>query len=449
MAACFTVVSLGVARANGRYPATNGFVFSPSEPDQILLRVTFGLLVSRDRGASWDWVCEGALRISDGEDPMYVVTPAGTLVATTFHGVDVSRDRLCSFPAVGGPLEKRAFVDLTSRPSAPSTIVVFASTFAGDDANMVPTYDSELFETSDDAQTFTPLGSPFPNRTFLGETVDLAPSDGSRIYVTAVKNKGLENRTAHLFESRDHGKTWTEHAVPLEGTERSLFIAGVDPNDPERVYLRTSNDFEMPTRLLVSSDGGSTTRTVFTAKSALAGFALSPDGQRVFVGSSLDGLQMARTTDLVFAQRSKIEIQCLAFSPDGLLACSNERYGFVAGLSRDDGATFTPVLRLCNIRGPLSGCPVGSATQFECVAGGKIGKPRWPFQRQQFACDVPEGGRRPSDDAAIAGPGAPPEAEEGCSVDGGGARTAMPASAGFSLVVVALLWLRRGRRSKA
>lgn len=151
---------------------------------------------------------------------------------------------------------------------------------------------------------------------------------------------------------------------------------------------------------------------------------------------------MARTADFAFTQRSKIEIQCLAFSPDGLLACSNERHGFVAGLSRDDGATFSPVLRFCNIRGPLSSCPAGSATQYECVAGGKIAQPRWPFQRQQLACEVPDGGRR-TPDASTSAPVAPEE-DEGYSVDAAGARgTSM--SAAFAVVAAALLWLRRRR----
>ncbi|MBS2012906.1 MAG: hypothetical protein JST00_08470 [Deltaproteobacteria bacterium] len=449
LAAVLVAVALGAPReahANGRYPSTNAFFFSPNEPDRILLRVTFGLLVTTDRGKSWDWVCEPALRLLGDEDPMYAITPSGAVVTSTFHGVDVSTDRLCTWPAVGAPIGTKVFVDLTSRPAAPSDIVVFSSSRVGDGV-----YDSELFETKDEAKTFVSLGSPFPDKSFLGETVDIAPSDPDRLYVTGVKNKGADDRSTHVFASRDHGKTWTTTAIPLVNGETSLFIAGVDPKNADRVYLRTSNLFDQPTRLLVSDDAGKTFRAVFTAKSPLAGFALSPDGARVYVGGAADGLQVASTSDFAFTQRSTIEIQCLAWSPDGLYACSNERFGFVAGLSRDEGATFTPVLRFCDIRGPLQGCAFGSATQLECVQGGKNGKPPWPFQRVQLACDLPDGGGGGGRDAgADAGAAASPELEDdGCRVSptGGASSTLLGLSAAFIAAAVARVAARTRRRA--
>lgn len=432
------------AFANGRYPATNSFVFSPNDPDQWILRVTFGLLVSRDHGKSWDWVCERALGIVGDEDPMYAVMPSGAILTSTLRGVAVTRDGMCTFPVLTA-LGARAFVDLTSRAAAANEVIVLASPRVGDAADGSPLYDSELLETADDAQTFTSLGTPFPDRSFSGETVDIAPSDRERLYVTGVKNKGLETRTARLFTSRNRGKTWTSIEVPLEGSETGLFIAAVDPQTADRVYLRTSNGFELPTRLIVSDDGGNSIRTIFTAKSPLGGFATSPDGKRVWVGSSLDGLHAASTGDFVFSQRSRIEIQCLAVSPDGgLLACSNERHGFVAGVSTDDGATFEPILRFCNIRGPLQGCAEGSATQFECIAGGRIAQPPWPFQRMQLACDLPDGGgRKPPVVTPPASPTASP-IEDGCA--------AVPTRRDFgpwaALTVsaaVVLAWLRRNR----
>lgn len=432
------------AFANGRYPATNSFVFSQKDPDQWILRVTFGLLVSRDHGKSWDWVCERALGIVGEEDPMYAVMPSGAIITSTFRGVGVTRDGMCSFPLVAA-LGSRAFVDLTARAAAANEVIVFASPRVGDAADGTPLFESELLETTDDARTFSSLGSPFPDRSFAGETVDIAPSDRERLYVTGVKNKGLETPTARLFISRDRGKTWTDIAVPLEGSEKAVFIAGVDPLSADRVYLRTSNGFELPTRLIVSEDGGKTIRTIFTAKSALAGFATSPDGKRVWVGSSLDGLHAASTTDFVFAQRSKIEIQCLAASPDGgLLACSNERHGFVAGKSSDDGVTFEPVLRFCNIRGPLQGCAPESATQFECSAGGRLAQPPWPFQRLQLACDLPDGGGRRTPPSPATPPPSDVSADEGCAAVPANSSPGSCATLG-GLAALVLVWLRRTR----
>jgi hypothetical protein len=47
-------------------------------------------------------------------------------------------------------------------------------------------------------------------------------------------------------------------------------------------------------------------------------------------------------------------VQCLAFQGSRLLACSDEVSGFVVGASTDDGASFTPLLRLSCVRGPLA-----------------------------------------------------------------------------------------------
>ncbi len=61
-----------VARANGRFPTSNQIVFSPANADLIVLRATFGILVSRDGGTTWTWLCEDALGIARTtvEDPL-------------------------------------------------------------------------------------------------------------------------------------------------------------------------------------------------------------------------------------------------------------------------------------------------------------------------------------------------------------------------------------------
>ncbi|MBS2012534.1 MAG: hypothetical protein JST00_06595 [Deltaproteobacteria bacterium] len=411
-----TLVGLAPATAvaNGRYPASSAFIFAANEPDFVALRATFGLLLSRDRGKTWDWVCEAGLGLTSSEDPMFTVTPDGTIIGSTFQGVGVSRDKLCSFPLVGGPMKDLVFIDLTTRPGALGEVISLASTYNGQDSNLNPLFKTVLFETKDEGKSFTPLGPPF-NPALLGETVDVAPSDGDRIYVTAKKNAVQPNATAHLFTSRDHASSWEENLVPLVGTETSIFIAGVDAKNPDRIYLRTSGATDKPARLLVSDDAGKTSRTIFTSTSALMGFALSPDGERVLTGTTTDGLQVASTKDFVFTQQSKVEIQCLAFSPEGLWACSNEKSGFVAGLSRDEGKTFEPKLHFCEIRGPVTGCPAESTTQVECVLGGKAQKPPFGLLRNLFGCDIPEGGV--PDAGADAGASSPAAADdEGCRV---------------------------------
>lgn len=398
------------AHANGRFPESNQIVFAAHDPDLVLLRVTFGVLISHDRGKSFDWVCEQSIGYSGVEDPMYTVTPSNKYLGTTFQGLTVSSDRACGWSFVGGDLDSQVFIDLSANPKDPKHVVVFASSYDHqDDAGNIA-FASRIWETKDEGLTFQPVG-PRLDPTLLGDTIDLTATDPDRIYVTAVRHPGPQP-SAFLLTSKDHGQTWEEMAIPLEGTERSVYIAGVDPNDAERVYLRTSNSADRPTRLLLreapsGGDGGSATlRSIYRGAGPLLGFALSPNGSKVYVGGPKDGVQLASTTDFAFQQRSTVQAQCLAIHADGLWACSNEQSGFVAGLSKDDGATFEPRLHFCDIRGPL-GCDPGSTTRDRC---GSI----WPAQKALLGCgggmDAPSGDASPD---ASSGDLKPPKGD-GC-----------------------------------
>src|SRR5690606_19038259 len=59
----------GSAHANGRPPATNGVYLHPGDPDAVFVRSTFGLLVSRDGGCSFRWICERAIGYGGEFDP--------------------------------------------------------------------------------------------------------------------------------------------------------------------------------------------------------------------------------------------------------------------------------------------------------------------------------------------------------------------------------------------
>jgi hypothetical protein len=147
------------ARANGRFPESNAIFFSATQPDAIVLRTTFGILVSNDRGQTWDWVCESALGLAGVEDPMFALTPSGTSLNTSFQGVAISRDHACSFAFGDGALSGRVFVDLAQRPREPTSVVVFASSYDHHDDAGVPLYRSTLFETRDEGRMFAELSS--------------------------------------------------------------------------------------------------------------------------------------------------------------------------------------------------------------------------------------------------------------------------------------------------
>jgi len=402
------------AHANGRFPESNAIFFAPNDPNQVLLRATFGLIVSRDRGTTWDWVCERSIGLAGVEDPMYAVTPDGTMMSSTFQGLALSRDKACNWSFAGGDLKDLVMIDLTSRPSTPGTVVAFASSYDGqDDAGLI-FFKSTLFETKDEGKTFAALG-PSLDPKLLGETVDVTASDPDRLYISAIRDPGTAAK-AFLLTSRDHGKTYEENPIALVNSERAAFIAAVDPTNADRVYVRTSNALDAPSRLLVTDDAGKTFRTLYTGTGPLSGFALAKDGKKVWVGGPREGVRVASTTDYGFVQKSTIEIGCLTLADDGLWGCSTEKSGFVVGRSTDEGATFEAKLHFCDIRGPLV-CAEGSTQHTECVLGGTASNrsPPWPTQKATLGC-----GSDVDPDAAARADAGPDASTPGDGSGGGG-----------------------------
>jgi photosystem II stability/assembly factor-like uncharacterized protein len=355
------------AHANGRFPASNGVIFSPADDGVVLVRVTFGLLVTHDRGKSWGWICERAIGFSGPEDPSYVITKSGAIVAGLFDGLRVSRDGGCSWEAV--KTDATVFVDLTSRSDG--AVVALASSYDrhGDAGSL---YKTQLWISTDDARSFVPMAPRF-DPTLLGESVEVAPGDPSRVYVSAVRGDDV-GRQGVLLVSSDGGKHWTERATKLEGKELAPFIAAVDPKRADRIYLRTSASPENPTRLLVTDDAGKTYRKLLGAKGPLLGFALAPDGTSLHAGGPDDGLfaGSAGADAGELTQQSKLKVQCLARNGDALWACSSEAGGFVAGVAEGGGAKFDARLHLRDVAGPLA-CAEGTAVAKECgIDWGKL-----------------------------------------------------------------------------
>ncbi len=361
----------GSSRANGRLPASNAFAFHPTTPGTIYMRTTFGALVAKDSGHAWDWICERALGLNGPEDPSFGVFADGTVATTTFEGLGVTHDGACTFAFVGGDLADANFIDIAVRKDTYTAAVVITSNFANmtDDAGNA-FFTSKVFTSTDSGKTWAKKGADL-DPTILVETVDWSQADATRVYVSGARGSGATPQGVILV-SDDGGMSFVERAVPLVGKERAPFIAALDPQNKDIVYVRTNGSQVDPARLLVSMDGGKTWKVAFTSKGPLQGFALSDDGTKVFVGGPNDGLYSATAKDLSFAKVSSLQVQCLGYQKGLLWACSNEFSGFTAGVSTDDGKTFEPRLHLSGVRGPLS-CPAGTPTHELCTAD-------WPTQ---------------------------------------------------------------------
>lgn len=417
----------GPAHANGRFPATNSIVVAPRDPSFLVLRATYGVLVSTDAGKNWDWVCEQSLGFSGIEDPPIALTERPAIVGALFAGVTVSHDRGCGFSILKGSVDKRIMNDVVVAHARPREVLAIASSFGSRDDAGKNRYVSTLFRSDDEGASFAATGGDV-DPTVLFETVEIAESDPSRVYLSGTRDEAA-GPVGVVLVSSDRGATWTEHRIPLVGGERAPYIGAVDPANPDRVYVRTGGSPELAkSRLLVSDDGARTFREAWASEGPMTGLAISPDGQKVYAGSAKDGLHVADKTALVFEKRAQIQVQCITATKDRIYLCSNELYGFVAGESADDGRTFTPMLRLSGLRGPLS-CASGTTTHDEC-------QKLWPRLRSELGIPVDAGADAGSSPVAPT----PSEEASGCGTAklGGGA--------GAIALVAILAYLARRRR---
>lgn len=441
----FAVLSApAAASANGRFPAANRIVLSPSEPDLVIVRATYGVLRSLDAGASWSFLCEGALGLplSATEDPALGLTGAGALVAGLLipAGLDVSTDQGCTWSCVGGALTGLAVADIAVRSEAPSSVV--ALTMPTTDDAGEPTGPA-VFESTDNGATWAQLGLALdPN--LLVSTIDVAPSDPHRLYVSATRGFGPE-RTASLLVSLDDGTTWTEESVPLDTTwEAFVYIGAVDPLDADRLYIRTGapKGQSGPTRLLVSVDAGRSFQVGLTLTGQMLGFALSPDGEKIYAGGNIDGLFVGERETGSFARTQSvvrggdggpidIHVECLATLGSELWACADEPSGFIAGVSTDEGATFEPRLQLGNVGAAI---PCGPRAPSALACGAEAGASQCgglPFEQLCMSLGCDAGTEPPLASAAVTA-----EARGGCSSaasPGAGLLAAAGASAALAL----------------
>jgi hypothetical protein len=407
------------ALANGRFPAAGQIVFDPEDAQHLAVRTTFGLLTSRDRGETFDYVCESALMLGVEEDPMLAFTASGPLVVATFGGVLTSDDG-CSYRFVP-ELEGQIVLDLARSMSAPDTLVAFRLLGRGGGL-----YDSSLVRSEDAGRTWTFL--PLLPIEFLPITVDIA-ADSSRVYLSARRGADDEFDSV-LLVSSDGGESFETRIIPGTSGQHLAYIAGVHPYDTERLWLRI--DDPDGTVLVETRDSGVTFETLFEAEGLLTGFAVSPDGETVAFGGRDDGLWVA-TTDAVVERRSDVGPICLAWNDDGLFACADSQLtGFSLGRSPDDGRTFELLLDFADLCG-LSSCGAESDVGALCPND-------WLGVAPSLGAECK--------DETDARPPPQPKARGGCSAfpDAGG----MSESAGFALaaLVVLTFWMRAAHRVK-
>lgn len=430
------------AVANGRFPASTTITTRPGAPGDLFLGVTFGLLISRDSGASFHWLCENAVGYAGVFDPKYRVASDGTIYATNFDGLRVSRDGGCSFE----------FAAMAAAPGSPGAIFdkwVDAIDVAQGGEVWIGTADggkpNDVYRSTDMAHTFSPMGLA-SSQVWYKSLV--ASRDGARLYASGYQVTTADPNCTdpdpqlcpplpprvRLYRTDNPTAAkvaWTELAVdniPFATTPLFLFDA-VHPSNSQIIYGRSIGANSGGDVLLRSTNAGVTWSPVLSLAEPMRAVAIRASGE-VWVGTLSQGIFVAADGETFTPLADSPSAACLGVAGDGkMLACgANWEPNFFALATSENGDSWQTLARFSQIKGPLM-CPTGTLAHDTCA------QTLWPAIAEQF-------GIEPAPDALPDAPTPTPPSKPCCS--GAGATSSL-----FAAVIVAISMARRRRRHRS
>ncbi|NVB85271.1 MAG: hypothetical protein HOV81_43300 [Kofleriaceae bacterium] len=378
-----TAAFVSPAAANGRDPFAVSIHFRQGAEQHIVVGSTFGIVLSHDGGATWEWMCEDVADYAGMYDPDYAYTASGAIFATTFEGLEVMRDG-CTFAST---VLGDAFV--TRVAHAGNALYIAAS-------NMM---DSKIYKSTDDGMTFPTSASPGMDNDWW-QSIEVAPSDAQRVYLTGYRFMSGQPKSFLQFVSTNGGTSFapmTMSGIATPSDNSTIDLVGISPTNPDTVYVKvtlvTGNDGDAIYR---STNAGQTWTKILEKPSRFGlAFIVRKDGTCV---AGTRELGAWKSTDCATAATptwteltGAPHIGCLYENAAGeVWACTANYASPLAGIESDgygiakstDLATWTPVLKFQDIQAPVS-CPAGTTQQDKCVQ-------RYMGAQSQWCCLVPQ-----------------------------------------------------------
>jgi len=320
------------ALANGAFPDTAQVLLPADRPGTILVGTNFGLVISEDGGAHWRWTCEhgaasGGYRYTLTGDQRRIVALAGRALV-------VSEDLGCSWTALASEKESIPFDFFPDADPALALALIEALQTRIDTINRV-----DLREPAGLPQAL--YQAPMDEQL---TTVESARSDPRVIYATL--NPTNSSGRTRIVRSMDGGQGWTVQPLEAPADSVDLRIAAVDPRNPGRIYFRAGTPLGLGEALLLSEDGGTTARSLFTTPGALAAFLPLADGGALLSVIELGVGRLYRGDGGAFVE-VPAHISARGFAERGGMvyaATDNVADGFALARSRDGGRTWERVM---------------------------------------------------------------------------------------------------------
>ena len=459
VASCAWLTAVSAAEAHGGIPRAFEFLENEARPGQLVMRSdVWGFFHSSDGGKHWQWSCSnvyGTAALLTEHVEMAFTKTGRLLVSNSFEGLRYTDD-FCNWSRAEG------FVlpsNVDSAPLLKDVVVlpdgtVLALTSNGTDEGLL-----NLFWVShDDGATFTISGDlKRPDDAY--SSVGLS-REGNRIYVLG---QAMGTSQTVLLRTDDGGGTYQRlDGPPLSNPSMKQRIQAVHPNNPDLVFvwldLIEEEKQDLPDEVWFTSDAGNTWRPLVKSDGDLPGFAFSPDGDRVAVAGTREGVRSGSIQDVLDGRElpkvNSLQTWGLLWNDAGLHA-GKDNFAprgtpetFTVGISQDEGKTFEESVSICDFQ--FSHCAAGTAGHDMC-------EPFWnpPEDRAgAFVIDYkvnsgrcesePDAGAGNSSDA---GASPAPKDDPGCSCSTPG--TSAPGAAALALAVSAMGLRLLRRRSPA
>lgn len=341
--------------------AANTVRFPEAQPEMIVVSTNFGLLVSRDAGATYGWVCPQVYGAQIAGNftlfslPGVAALPSGTIIVLSGGlGYWISSEEACHYESAPDPdLRSATVVSVASRAAAPG-VVYAALSWPG----RTP---FGVWMSLDDAGEFDATELQSDERLRFG-SVHLTPG-GERVYVTTRTADGLVG----LWHSDDGATGWTPGLA--EATAVNSTIVASRAGNPDEVYLEATESIsgacEFDVSVQRSLDAGDTFEPIAERNEILVGVVVDDEGA-VWIGWKDTGVEVWRDGVVEPVEGSPAPIGCLLQAPGGGLAvCPLGDPSALVSVRDPDTGTFTPLLTLDRITGPLD-CPADTPVGREC-----------------------------------------------------------------------------------
>ena len=381
------------ARADGAFPDSENVMTPAALPHEIALATNFGLVLSVDDGQTWTWTCE---QTQNSYGSLYQIgaQPLNRLYAVAAVGLVFSDNSSCTWSVAGGAIAGASVLDAFPDPSNPNRMMAIVAR-AGDDGGTT----FQVYESTDAGATFATLRYTAADGDHL-TGVEIARSAPSTVYLTITSGTSYLPK---LARSTDGGATWQvqDLSASLGAGTTSLRLIAVDPENPQRVFMRVSDT--AGEQVAVTNDGGATVSTplVFPA-GIVSAFARLANGDLVIAGVvGVDPVAYVSTDDGATFEPLPTPPHLRALSARGATlygVADNANDGYAIGTSLDEGMTWQPLMSYDQIQA-IQTC-VAMQCQTDCLSRADLGQ--WP---PEFCAATPmpapiDGGTAPSSDGA-------------------------------------------------